>query len=386
MEKTCPHRPDLAASLTGDLPPAAQRALFAHLAECAACRSELASLKHSLERLRQWPDRSVSPGFSARVRAEIAALPTDRVRWPQRFRWVAAAAAVLVVSAVTVRHFQAGRETAIAAMPPQEPAPAHSPLLLVQSSRDLALNWLCRTQEADGSWDPGKWDGDIRFGVSLTALPLLALLHDGAPQTEPAREAAARAIQRLKLWQRADGVFGPGFYGQPLNQSLATLALLHAQKQGMLPVDDCFVLQKALPHVLQASQSLESAIFEHNPNLLWQHEVLDLARQTGWSPAGMAADAPPPRQASQGSLASAPPVRFPGLPQGEGIDLVQAYALAQSVSLADAAPVQASLREFILTAQIHQGAERGSWDPGIDRWGAVGGRVYATSMALLALH
>jgi hypothetical protein len=44
-----------------------------------------------------------------------------------------------------------------------------------------------------------------------------------------------------------------------------------------------------------------------------------------------------------------------------------------------------SIRKILLEKQIHQGEDSGSWAP-IDRWSAVGGRLYSTAMASLALR
>jgi hypothetical protein len=44
------------------------------------------------------------------------------------------------------------------------------------------------------------------------------------------------------------------------------------------------------------------------------------------------------------------------------------------------------MRQAIPTAQVKTGAERGSWSPSNDRWGAHGGRLYVTCLSVYMLE
>jgi hypothetical protein len=44
------------------------------------------------------------------------------------------------------------------------------------------------------------------------------------------------------------------------------------------------------------------------------------------------------------------------------------------------------MRQRIPEAQIKEGRERGSWDPGGDRWGHHGGRLYTTCLSIFMLE
>lgn len=46
----------------------------------------------------------------------------------------------------------------------------------------------------------------------------------------------------------------------------------------------------------------------------------------------------------------------------------------------------AVMREVVPERQVKQGRERGSWDPGGDRWGHIGGRLYATCLCAYMLE
>jgi hypothetical protein len=44
------------------------------------------------------------------------------------------------------------------------------------------------------------------------------------------------------------------------------------------------------------------------------------------------------------------------------------------------------MRQRIPARQVRQGPERGSWNPGGDRWGAHGGRLYTTCLSIYNLE
>src|SRR5688572_5424977 len=168
MRAECLQCSSAAAWLDGELPADEQAAFERHLSTCADCRARVDSTRLLLGQLRSVPQlegtRDLAPGILDRIRKEPLDLPRP-VRW-QRVAAIAAILAVLAGGALT-RPFQ------------NAPAPANSALALADdpsASVGRALDWFCRNQEPDGSWDPGKWGGNRRFEVALTALPLIALL------------------------------------------------------------------------------------------------------------------------------------------------------------------------------------------------------------------
>jgi len=97
---TCEHVSDagLSGYVDSELPPEQQRWWEQHLAQCPACRAELARLRALGAALkRQMPPREPSSAFREDLRrllrAEPAALPRRRIPLP---RWGAALAAGLV--------------------------------------------------------------------------------------------------------------------------------------------------------------------------------------------------------------------------------------------------------------------------------------------------
>jgi hypothetical protein len=44
------------------------------------------------------------------------------------------------------------------------------------------------------------------------------------------------------------------------------------------------------------------------------------------------------------------------------------------------------MRKLLPEKQVRRGRERGSWDPGGDRWGSDGGRLYVTCLSLYTLE
>ena len=95
-----------------------------------------------------------------------------------------------------------------------------------QTSDDMTIAWLCKTQEPDGSWSTGRWGGDPCFEVALTALSLITLLEQ--PRSARTDVAVDGAIAYLLRSQQPDGRFGPSFSSSPYNQGIATLALAKA--------------------------------------------------------------------------------------------------------------------------------------------------------------
>ena len=108
MKENCPKKELLVLFVAGELPPRRHRAIEAHLESCAACRSEVQHLARGLatmEHLEREP--AIPPATLESLRHRLRAAAAHRSPRPtvliilNRYRWVAAAAAV-VLAAMTV--------------------------------------------------------------------------------------------------------------------------------------------------------------------------------------------------------------------------------------------------------------------------------------------
>ena len=62
-------------------------------------------------------------------------------------------------------------------------------------------------------------------------------------------------------------------------------------------------------------------------------------------------------------------------------DVYAWYYITQVVHHAGGEPWQrwnAALRDVLPAAQVSSGPQAGSWDPGLDKWGHIGGRLFTT--------
>jgi len=296
-----------------------------------------------------------------------------------------------------------------------------------------AIAWLCRIQEPDGSWNAVRWGGNNNFEIALTGLSLMTLL-DGTSEARPAIE---KAVTYLIQHQQADGRFGELFSGLPYNQGIATLALARAYE---IRKDESLrmALDKAVSAIC-ASQYADGGwgyCNEAHPasNLsitLWQIEALRLVSKQGWPQvnsrmerglrwmAGVAADdgsfgyqksGDTPGGASQtltamGAMSLLDPAHIglvsPGRRQaikaqmqrlvsapGTDMDYYRRYFLTAALKQMEEASATRGLvamRHDLVDQQVARGGEAGSWNAD-DRWGATGGRLYATTMAALSLR
>ncbi|NVI98413.1 zf-HC2 domain-containing protein [Myxococcus sp. AM009] len=80
---SCDDANDLTAYMDGELPPARDARVRAHLEACAACRTTEALLRTTVARLAELPAFEPSPATRRAVLATLDALP---VSWPERMR------------------------------------------------------------------------------------------------------------------------------------------------------------------------------------------------------------------------------------------------------------------------------------------------------------
>ncbi len=90
----------------------------------------------------------------------------------------------------------------------------------------LALRWLKKVQEPDGSWSCQKWGGGANEDAGVSGLALLAFLGFGCTDKHPTEFAATvrKAVNYLVKKQQTSGWFGERMY----TQGICTMALAEA--------------------------------------------------------------------------------------------------------------------------------------------------------------
>jgi hypothetical protein len=406
----------------GELDLDAQRVYRAHLAHCPFCAAEQEAFRKTVAQLRAgMSDVEPSPDLTDRI---MAALPSDAFRvtpftrvlsFASRHRHQVAAAAAAVVMAVGgLGVWQYGTRT------PVDTGPA----------AQAGCAWIARQQAADGSWDPVKGGGSARYRPALTALASLALLRE---RDRYSREIAAACTALLRV-QDPDGAFGADESGRMYNHALATWALLAAYDSGRRP-ELKSALDKAVAFIRARQQAtggwgyLASAGEPANTAVTaWQVQVLARAQWAGWGDAGgqlrkglnwLRQRASDQGQfgytASRGDASATPTLNAMGAYTlltcgGARPELVRvattALAHLRTDPQAGAAPETDFYRAFFTVAAWEaagdrqradrmravvcdrreiRGADKGSWAP-TDDWSKVGGRLYATSLAVLTLQ
>jgi hypothetical protein len=289
-----------------------------------------------------------NPWFAGSV---MAAIRQDRLARKRRTVWIGASAA-----AVAAAFLFYGSRMATLELAPPPPINRAQELL---SSANMGASWLIRAQEADGSWNPARWGGESRYQTALTALPIVALV-EFKNVTPRHHEAIRKAAWSLLASQNRDGTFGPDFPGAAHNQGLAILALIRAQQKVDLP-ELTPAIAVALDRLIQV-QTLDGGwglAGEPRANravTLWHWQAVETAIECRWK--GLEETVSKTRKWAAENGAALP------IPQK---------------------PDCSAERDALLARQVRAGHDAGSWQPD-SRWGRVGGRLYATSLAMLSLE
>lgn len=404
--KTCSWITRAPAHAQGQLPPSEAAEFEAHAARCDACREELRSSRVLLSELKRWPDREPSHDLAPAVLAEIQKPKGVRNRLRPAL-WAAAALLLVSVSG----WWWAGRD-------PREAAVRQ------------AAQWLVSAQEQDGRWVGSRKDSHS-YDPALTGLGLMAGLD--FERTRGMKAACEKAVRWLVASQSETGRLGPSFSGSPYNQGIGTLALL--KWCGLHPEPEWrTAAEKAVRHVVE-SQGQEGgwgyAEGDPAPNVsitIWQLQALRKAESLG-----MAEATPALRRGlrwlrttrnDQGLYGYRRPDDYPEGSEaltamsvlceldcdsraGQREDVKRslgevlngaagkgpnnyyaAYFVARVLQQAGGGrgteALLAQVQTTLLARQVRRGDERGSWDPA-DAYSDVGGPVYATTMAVLAL-
>jgi hypothetical protein len=395
MNAECRHSTDAAAYVADELSPREQADFEAHIATCAECRAAVESTRRVIGRLRSAPQvesaHDLAPVIFARLREEPRELPRP-ARWPR----IAAIAALVTLFAggAFVTHFKKSA-------PPTQPIVAVADEHAASVAR--ALDWFCQNQEPDGSWNAEKWGGNRRFEVALTALPTLALFR-AESLTPQGSSAVASATRWLQAQQTKAGSFGPNFQGASYNQSIATLALLHAYQRR----PDAALkrsLDAALANILTRQTSdggwgyLHSRLADRSITE-WHIEALELASALGWENAranlvrGRTWLAAHPHPRTDAEEPADSPSAILGRTEdatttnNAKLDFYRAYFLTAALKREHNESSRqrlAAIRQALLLQQVSDGSDSGSW-PADDRWGPAGGRLYSTALASLSMR
>jgi len=419
----CSHAGDAAAWAAGGLDPAASAAFEAHRRQCPICMAETETWCRLVERLRARPQDEPSANLTARI---MAALPARGAHG--RPSWAACATIFAAARRMTSVRIAAAAAVLLTAL-------GVWAVTGRTTNRQLALRdgcaWLAGHQEPDGSWDPAKAGGAALYRPALTALATLALAR--APERYP-REIAAGCAALMRQ-QQPDGGIGPENAARMYNHALAVLTLLAVQRTGGHPELQP-VIQRALAFICARQQpgggwSYQPRAGGESANTAvtaWQVQVLACGRAQGWSDAdgnlrkgllwlqrradgsGRFGYTPAGVGEQQGSatldamgaytLLSAGGA-FPQLatvaastltrlrtetqPQAAAGDFYRAFFTTAAWDVAGERGLARLVRRALCDRRETQGVNKGSWMPS-DAWSAVGGRLYATSLAVLTIQ
>ena len=375
--------------------------------------------------LRELPEEPPRRDLEPAVRRGIAAIRRrERIR-----RWLTLAASGAVAAVVVIVVGGEGLRRQVEPHGGVETPPVEARW----KAKHEAVRWLCAVQQPDGGWyRPG--DGDQEYREALTGLALLAAIEldgDAALQS-----AAARAADWLAGRVDREGrIGGAQFPGQPYNQGIGTLALLRwcARHPGDSLREVSFRAARRIVSDQTALGGWGYAGGSEEPNVsvtVWQLQALHaalaldedeglaraLARGLRWLRSTRNAegeygyrrvdDVPPESDAltamslyceitlDAGSMnrsdtrLSLERLKERLASSEREPSYYAAYFALRSlrrVVASDVSTVLERMETRLLVRQEKEGDERGSW-PANDAYARVGGRVYATTMATLAVY
>ncbi len=308
-----------------------------------------------------------------------------------------------------------------------------------------ALAWIVRQQRKDGFWSltgPYADGGSQENQLAATAMALLAL--QGAGNTHQAgdhQRAVARGWQALLATQRPEGSFEPG--------TLPTQHALYSHAQATIALCELAAMTGDRALVAPARRALEHAVAAQGPAGGWRYEPGrdgDMS-VSGWymmalvSARSAGLDVPPAtldrlaafvervavddgiRYGYRREVEHKPAAPITPAVTAEGLlcrlylswtpddprvvaglerllidkkidfaadkDVYAWYYITQVAHHAGGTAWDrwnADLREALPREQVAKGREAGSWDPALDRWGHVGGRLFVTSLCTWMLE
>ena len=430
--------------LLKELPPEERRAFDAHVATCPVCRRAMDSFGAVIGRMQKIPKVACGRNLAEEV---LARLPTDAWTPARRSFWrtvfspmpLGIAAALLVVAGVAslLLHRDSlpgtgGGHTLAAALPEAPPLPANLTDTDTQAATlQNARRWLQKAQTPEGGWTAGRLDARKDHAVGVSSLALLALM-DGNPSVlhSPCASTVRRGVSYLISLQNEQGLIGPRVEGAPYNQGLATLAILDAYALESNALWKA-AADKALNFLCAAQISsggwgyLKSSLEPANTSasiwplqallraddlgfpglrppiergLTWLRTAVDQDGIMGYSRAGdvrygqdtmtaaglvcfLKDNHGTQRPAVRGLL---PVLRRIAARQNPKTDFYRMFFVATAVDLASGEQSTRTLAAITGRLASLQNAG-GNWNAD-DPWGGIGGSVYSTAMATLALE
>jgi len=412
-----------------------------HLSRCTPCRAIATDARETLGMLRPSADtpdtRDLVPGILERIpqrawrdglhslRPRNKDADKDNTRWFSLAtpRLVRIAAALLVLPGGALLVHRLARSGA------EQPVGATAQVNAVGKG----IDWLLAKQTASGGWNVEELGGQPEYAPALNGLAILAITRSERSASETGTPLS-RAATFLLRGQADDGRFGKDFDGTMYNQGIATLALLETY---------CVTRDEALRAPIARALTFIRSRQSHSggwgyaagrqdlPNTsvtAWQVQSLLLADRLGWRENRV-----PLRQALHWMSGTVDGRGFFGYertqhyPEGPNtVTMMGAYCLLatqnldipvdpdlkarvvrgvsrlagetpddyygayfHSSALTEAGPdafrgALAANRSSLAARQQSAGDGKGTWRAD-DRWGSAGGRLYSTSMALLAL-
>jgi hypothetical protein len=272
-----------------------------------------------------------------------------------------------------------------------------------------ALEWLIRNQGRDGLWSlqgPYMDGGSQENRLAATALALLAFQGAGNTHKEGRHRAAvARGVKALVAQQLPAGNFDIS----PVPQHHS----LYSHAQATIALCELYGMTKDPTYEMPARRAVSYAVSAQGPDGGWRYEP---GREGDMSVTGWFVMALKSGQMAGPSLIT-PAVTAEGLlcrqylgwaredPRLiEGIerltngrlfdfendkDFYGWYYVTQVAHHMGGAAWDrwnAAMREALPARQVQGGREAGSWDPALDKWGHIAGRLYATCFCTYMLE
>ena len=434
---------DAVAFLQGELPPNRASEFERHCGTCASCRRDVDELRSVVSRLRAEKAPERTRDLASAVLADIpegewkhASSGVRLYAFLPQFARIAAVFVILIAAGAvlfTIMHRRGDTAKALADKSGVKP-PAGVNVAPTKSEAVVSgLSWLAANQEPDGSWNAAKWGAMEEHTVGVTALSLLAFIGgDANKYASSIGKGAGYLVSR----QDVSGRFGPVCDNAMYNHGMATMALLKAAALKPDPALQA-ACNKAIGFIRGSQKQSggwgygRTGAEEANTSVaIWQIQSLMLAQQmgqTGLDPAiarslawlrgmvdgggvmGYSRD-PAPAEGNADTLTAAGILcLFAGrkdsggderldrmvrslesavAKQGRTLDYYRWYFLThalRSEAGGESRKLLVELQDSLVARQTRGGSGAGSWELG-DQWSPAGGRIYATSMAILSLE
>ncbi len=408
------------ALLTGytldDLSAAERAACEVHLERCPVCRTAADAERRIVSRLRNSPPQETPIDVTSAVLAQIPSDSWSHLKATASCPWHRRAlrrAAALVLAIIGLGLLFALLQ--------------HGPRLSTdEAAMGAALSWLADQQQPTGLWAPEAWGGRAECTQAATGLALLAL------QRDPARynQAIGSGVDALISAQAPDGCLSPASPSRMYDHAIGTLALLGQWNRGSPSrelhgaIDQALSFTRDQQHIDGGWGYRKTRGAAPNAALtLWHLQALAAADARDWPDTeghlrrglrwlrghigddgrlryqtAPSASGSPTLDAMGAACLAAVSGRFGELAPDltRLTDAVLKHAPADSPTadyyrdffraraLARRPEALAQLQSDLTAGQSQDAHLTGSWAPD-DLWSRMGGRIYTTAMAALAL-